>query len=124
VEFVLTPMGFVVIQVVGIGWMKSIAVFWIVLMFPSSPWCSSLGIVGLVRCVFQVKHADIWTRFRVTVSPRSVAVEDGRKGYRDMRRTFQTWLAVTFAEDTDLSDKVERLGRGCRHATSENALFI
>ena len=100
------------------------AVFLIVLVFPSSPRCSSFGFVGLLQCILQIEHADVRAGFRVVVYTRLIAVENGRKWYRNMWWTLQTRLAVAFSEDTDLSDKIQRLRRGCGHATTENALFV
>lgn len=122
----LTSTCLIVFQVAGCSQvLRSIsAVFLIVVVFSSSPRGSSFRVVRLFQGVFQVKHANIRTRFWVRGCARGVAVEDSRKGHRDVGRAFETRLAVTFSEDTDLSDKVKWFRRSGRHAASENALLI
>lgn len=80
--------------------------FLIMVMFSSSSRCSSFRVICPFQGVFQVKHANIRTRFWIGGCTGGVAVENSRKGYRNVRWAFETRLAVTFSEDTNLSDKV------------------
>lgn len=55
---------------------------------------ASIPSLRLGQRVFQVNHANVRARFRVNGKARRVAVENGRKGNADMRRTLETGFAV------------------------------
>ena len=72
------------------------------------------------ECCIQVDLPDVGTR-RVIV-PDGVKV--GGKWKSDMGGAAEAGLAFSQAEDTYLSEKVEWLRRGSRHAAIEYGLFV
>lgn len=72
----------------------------------------------------QIDHADVGARFGVDSHGGGIAIEHCRERYSDVRGTFETWLAISFAEHTYLGDKVERLGGSSGHTTSQNGFFV